>query len=193
MTQKKARLEWIDAEHSYGIVSRVLHWFMAYLIIWQFLSISAWRLFGPQEWVKTVTSFGPSHGIVGLLVILFVLLRAIWALINRKRRPPYAASLSGRLARYGHVVLYLLMFVIPALALLRAYGSGKGWKPWDIPLIPATGQNVEWMVMPANLFHGRLSWLLCALIAGHVVMALYHGLVRKDDTLRRMAGRLPKT
>lgn len=46
------------------------------------------------------------------------------------------------------------------------------------------------MVAPANLLHGVLSWCLSALIAGHIVMALFHQLALKDGTLARMAGSL---
>lgn len=179
---------WLDSSHRYGLISRALHWIMAYLLIWQFFSLLTWRMFGPAEWVKVVTSFGPYHGTVGLLVLPLVILRALWALANRHRRPHRDADWQGRAAHIAHMTFYLLMFAIPALALLRAYGNGKGWAPF----IPATGEQNEWLTAPANLLHGPLSWTLSILIAVHIVAALFHRFVRKDATLARMAGPLKR-
>lgn len=181
---------WMDSRERYGLVSRALHWGMSYLLIWQLFSITTWKVFGPAEWVKIVTSFGPYHGTVGLLVVGLVVLRAIWAFINRKRRPPYEVGGMGRVAFAGHVLLYALMFAIPALALLRAYGNGKGWSPWGLPLIPATGEEVEWMMAPANALHSLLAWGLFILIAGHILMALHHRAVDRNGISARMTGRL---
>ena len=176
---------WLDTPKHYGLISRTLHWTMAYLLIWQFVVILTWRLFGDTELVRTVTSLGPGHGTVGLLVIVLVVIRAIWWTVNRNRRPVQSTSVTGRSAAVVHASFYLLMFSIPALALLRAYGSGKGWAPW----VPASGMEVSWMIMPADLLHSVLAWVLSVLIAGHVTMALIHRFALNDQTLGRMVGR----
>lgn len=181
---------WMDTPERYGLVSRAFHWLMAYLLIWQFTIITASRVFGRTELLKAIAAYGPYHGTVGLLTIVLVTLRAAWALLNAGRRPPHEPGWPGRIALAGHVGLYLLMFVIPAVAILRAYGRGKGWTQWGIQIVPATGEEVAWMTAPANALHGVLAWLLCLLIAGHIAMALHHRLIRRDRILARMAGRL---
>ncbi|MGV1755257.1 cytochrome b, partial [Agrobacterium sp. CG674] len=137
---------------------------------------------------RTVTSLGPGHGTVGLLVIVLVVIRAIWWTVNRNRRPVQSTTVTGRAAAVVHASFYLLMFSIPALALLRAYGSGKGWAPW----VPPSGIEVMWMIKPADLLHSLLAWVLSVLIAGHVTMALIHRFALKDQTLGRMVGRLAR-
>lgn len=179
---------WLDTPKHYGLISRTLHWTMAYLLIWQFVVILTWRLFGDTELVRTVTSLGPGHGTVGLLVIVLVFIRAIWWTVNRNRRPVQSATVTGRAAAVVHASFYLLMFSIPALALLRAYGSGKGWAPW----VPSSGIEVMWMIKPADLLHSLLAWVLSVLIAGHVTMALIHRFALNDQTLGRMVGRLAR-
>lgn len=177
---------WADTPQRYGLISRLLHWGMAYLLIWQFLVILTWRMFGAQDWVATVTSFGPGHGTVGLMVIVLVVIRAVWAIVCRNRRPAKGTGWSGHAASAVHITFYGLMLIIPALALVRAYGNGKGFEPW----VPATGVEVAWMVTPANVAHGLLSWCLSILISGHIIMALVHRFVWKDRTLSTMTGRL---
>jgi cytochrome b561 len=180
----------MDSPRRYGLVSRVLHWGMAYLLIWQFASLLMWRFGGQADWVEIVTSFGPYHGTIGLLTMVSVILRAVWAFINRQNRPPPTSGWMGHAARAGHLLLYCLMFVIPALALLRSYGSGKGWKQWGLQLVPETGIEIGWMIVPANALHGVLAWILSATIAGHVIMALFHQMIREDHKLATMLGPL---
>ena len=181
---------WMDSPDRYGLISRALHWAMAYLLLWQFAIILAWSIFGESDLLKAITDLGPYHQTVGLLTVVLVTIRAAWAFVNRKRRPAHKAGWPGRAALAGHRTLYALMFTIPALAILRSYGKGEGLAQWGIELLPATGQKIAWMIAPADALHGLLSWLLCMLIAGHIAMAVIHTAVLKDDILARMAGGL---
>ena len=177
-----------DRPDRYGLVSRAFHWIMAYLLLWQFLTLLGWRLLGDGAVMRTASLLGPAHGTVGILVIGLVVPRAMWAAWNRRRRPAADSSPAGRLARGVHALFYLLMAVVPALALARAYGSGKGHALWGMPVVHATGREVGWLVAPADLLHKPLAWALAMLVAGHVAMALLHGMVRRDGVLARMAG-----
>lgn len=181
---------WRDTPVRYGLVSRGLHWGMAYLLIWQFVGLLTWKIFGDSQIARTVSSLGPDHGTVGLLVLALVMVRAAWWLSGWSGRPPHAAGWEGRAALFAHVALYGLMFAIPALALLRTYGGGKGWAIGAVQLIPETGVKVAWMIAPADRLHGLLAWGLSILILGHIGMALVHRFVCKDGTLARMAGSL---
>ena len=177
-----------DGPDRYGLVSRAFHWVMAYLLLWQFLTLLGWRLLGDGAVMRTASLLGPAHGTVGVLVIGLVVPRAAWAGWNRRRRPAADSTLAGWLARGVHALFYLLMAVVPALALARAYGSGKGYALWGLQVMPATGREVGWLVAPADLLHKPLAWTLAVLVAGHIAMALLHGLVRRDGVLARMAG-----
>ncbi|WP_182085857.1 cytochrome b [Aureimonas sp. ME7] len=177
-----------DTPRRYGLVSRALHWAVAYLLLWQFLTLAGWKLIGDGEVMRTVSEFGPYHGTVGVLVLAAFVPRVIWLVVNRRRRPKQARTPLGILATAGHHTLYLLMFLVPALALLRAYGNGKGYTLWGFQLVPTTGERIEWLVATVNWLHSPLAWVLAAMIGGHILMALFHHTVRRDDTLRRMAG-----
>lgn len=181
---------WIDNPQRYGLISRALHWGMAYLLLWQFMIILIWRIFESHSLVKAITELGPYHGTVGGCVIVLVIIRAIWALFNKTHRPAKAAGWSGLMAAIVHRSFYGLMFIIPALAVARAYGDGKGWLQWGFQIIPATGREIQWLVAPADLLHGLLSWMLLVLMLGHIAMALLHNRISRGKVLPRMAGRL---
>lgn len=81
---------WTDTPRYYGSVSRLLHWGMAYLMLWQFMMVLGWRAFGPSENFLLVSRLGPDHGTVGLLTFVLIVLRAAWAFGNRRHRPPHS-------------------------------------------------------------------------------------------------------
>lgn len=180
---------WLDTPQRYGLVSRALHWGMAALFAWQFTGMAVRILVGRHP----VTAFMVgSHASIGTLLMLLVLLRGAWGLANAHRRPRHAPGLMGRLATAGHLLLYVMMLVVPSLALLRAAGGGRGLAFFGIPVFsPFQGGPVGWMVAPANAAHGLLAWTLLALVAGHVLMVVVHRWLWRDDVLQRMAGRLP--
>ncbi|MGI6246704.1 MAG: cytochrome b [Pseudochelatococcus sp.] len=176
-------MQWLDTREKYGIVSRVLHWGMAGLLLWQFTGMVLRGIFGR---VPPVSFFVGSHGAIGALLFTLIVVRLLWGLTNRSRRPFYEPGVLGLLAKAGHLALYVLMLVVPLLALLRAYGSGRGFQPFGIPLFPATGEQTAWLMAPANAAHGLLAWVLLLLIAGHVGMVLVHQFIWRDDVAGRM-------
>ena len=50
----------------------------------------------------------------------------------------------------------------------------------------AGGGEIPWLATFGGTLHSPVAWLLLAMIAGHVVMALWHHFVRRDGVLRRM-------
>jgi len=174
-----------DMSDRYGLVSRVLHWGMTLLLAWHFFGATCRVLLGRDSALATFV-FSGTHRATGALLFTLIILRLLWVFIERRRRPAYAENLTGRLARIGHATMYALLFLVPALGLMRQYGSGRAFAPFGIPLMDNTGVRIDWMMAPANAVHGLLGWLLLTLVLGHVVMALVHHYHMKDDTLRRM-------
>lgn len=175
-----------DTPERYGLVTRLLHWAMALILLWQFTGMILRMILGRTPlmafWVG-------SHQSVGTVLLGLILLRLAWAWANRTRRPPHGRTLVGRAAAIGQGMLYGLMLIVPTLALLRAIGGGRGYAFFGWQVVPRGGPRIDWMTMPADLLHSRLAWLLLALILGHVAMALVHQFVWRDGVLLRMAGR----
>lgn len=175
-----------DNVAQYGPVTRLLHWSMALLFAWQFLGMGLRLALGRTP---LVGFFVGTHASVGTLLMALAVLRALWGLANLKRRPPHGEGLIALAARLGHLALYALMLIVPVLALLRAYGSGRGVAVFGLPVLPGAPEKVQWMINAGNAAHGLLAWTLLAMVAGHVAMVVVHRHVWKDDVLHRMAGR----
>lgn len=184
-TPSRSPLPIRDTPRVYGAVSRLLHWLMAMLMVWQFLGMGLRQILGR---VPLVSFFVGSHQQVGTVLFLLILLRVIWSMVNFSNRPAHGVGPMGFAARFGHSLLYLAMLIVPALALLRAYGSKRTFSPFGFEIFPPRSPQIEWMVKLGNDFHGEISWFLSVLILGHVVMVGVHKAMWRDDILARMAG-----
>ena len=172
-----------DTPTRYGTVTRFLHWSMALCLTWMFCAALAHAL---AEKSALDAFFWPTHKHVGSLLMVLILARGLWALLNLRRRPPAV----NPLARLGHLALYALMFAIPLIGLLRQYGSGRAFSPLGLPLFPGFDESgkIGWMVDLGGLLHGELGWALLALTGGHVAMALWHRRSAQTNVMPRMAG-----
>ena len=171
----------MDTPQRYGTLTRALHWVVAILVIWQLTTATVTSLAEDSALDEILWA---THKPIGFTILVLMVLRLSWALINHARRP---ASVS-RLARLGHLVLCGLVLFIPTIALLRQYGSGRAFEPFGLPLMAGfESPEIEWMMTPANLLHGWLGWTLFALALGHVLMTLHHRFSRRtEDVLPRM-------
>lgn len=172
----------MDSPAGYGIVSRTLHWLMAACFAWHFAGALLYVTVPEAGVTKFV---GSTHFTMGFTLLVLVLLRGAWGLLNIRRRPPHPGRL-GHLATMGHLALYALMILIPSLALLRQYGSGEPFTPYGIPVMRGFEGKIAWMMAPGDLLHSFLGWVLLALILGHVAMALVHRYLWHDDVLGLM-------
>ncbi|GJE55206.1 MULTISPECIES: cytochrome b [Methylobacterium] len=173
---------WTDTPQRYGRISRGFHWLMAALFAWQFAGALLYVSIGDTALTKFV---GGSHLTMGFTLLVIVVLRGAWALVSLKRRPPHTGRL-GRAAASGHALIYAVMFVQPGIALLRQYGSGKGFSPYGIPLMPERGSKITWMMVPADLMHYWLGFAFLAVIIGHIAMAAMHQFFWKEKVISRM-------
>lgn len=167
----------------YDAVSRALHWLMAIVFTWSYCSAVVHYLSSDSALDKLLW---PYHKPVGLLLLVLLILRAVWNLLNRHRRPP---SLN-RAAYIGHGALYALMFLIPFIGLMRQYGSGREFSAFGVPIMAGLeGEKIQWMIDLGRNFHSLLGWTMLVLIAGHIGMAILHYLQGKPQVWRRMTGR----
>lgn len=169
-------MHWLDTEHRYGLVSRVLHWSMALLVL---------LMLGSDWWMEGLGEAAAMdlHQSIGMVLLALLAFRLAWRAVNRGRlAPPAHWRLAARL---GHLVLYALLLMIPLSGLLAAWGSGEGVMAFGAPLI-AAGAEIEWLEEAFEETHELLANLLWFVIAGHVLAALAHQWWLGERSLQRM-------
>lgn len=171
-----------DTRQRYGTLSRLLHWTMAVLVFWQALKLFD-RINDGQHWVgQNLVSW---HISIGTLIGVLIVLRVFWALRNMNNRPPPPPPTLGMLARAGHIGLYVGLVLMPMTGISIMVGNGYGLQAFGMQIVP-DGTEIPWLATFGGVIHSPLAWLLVLLVIGHIVMALWHGLVRKDGVLQRM-------
>ncbi|WP_320179448.1 cytochrome b [Roseovarius pacificus] len=172
----------MDHARGYGVISRFFHWSMAALILWQAISAALHFL---VDDTPLADFFFAWHQPFGLLLLVLVALRAIWGLINIPRRPQHVGGLD-KAAALAHVAMYGLLFAVPVIALIRSYGSGRGFSAFGIQIFDKFEPKIEWMTNLGSAWHGELGWVLLALTAGHIAMAVVHDRAWNENRIARM-------
>jgi cytochrome b561 len=174
----------MDNGLKYGIVTRILHWGMALLLVYQLGGVLAGALLGETPLTE---AWGSGHKATGLLLFVLAVMRALWGLANLVRRPLPKRGLIGTLAVGGHLFLYGLMLFVPGVALIRQYGSGRPFEAFGITVMQGGHERIQWMTKLGGDWHGEMGWVLTAMIGLHILMALVHQFIWKDDVLKRIA------
>ena len=170
----------------YAPVLRRLHWLMAVLIALGYLLIEQRGIF-PRGSDGRAAMF-QGHYWVGISIFCL----AAWRLLARRRHgapaiTPALPAAQALLSTLTHVALYAFFIVMPLLGLATAWTDGKSVLiPFtQVAIPPLLVENRE-LAHTLEDLHGQIGEIFYWVIGLHIVAALFHHFVRKDDTLARM-------
>lgn len=163
---------------------RALHW-----LIFLTVAVAVCAILG-REWIED--SDGKAlmriHTQAGVLVLLLAALRIVSRLAAHAPDTHDRRSAAGRAAALLHLCFYLILLALPLLG--WAYFNAKG-KPvvfFGLELPRLLGRDRD-IADTLQSLHTTLGWTLLALVAVHVLGALWHHFGAKDDVLRSMLAR----
>jgi cytochrome b561 len=170
--------------HTYPATAKRLHWLIVLLVAIQFVTAYLLPHIGRDTPPSTVINLHFSFGIL-ILVVMAV------RLVHRLRHPvPLeagdAAPVERFLARTAHRLFYLILLVGPFLGWASASAHKLPVTLFGIVTLPAIAQPGARWANQAGDIHSTAMWALLWLIGLHAAAALYHHLIRRDGTLRRM-------
>ncbi|RAU47324.1 cytochrome b [Pseudomonas sp. RIT412] len=166
--------------------ARWLHWVMAVLIVLAYALILSRSQFARGSDIRTFVV--QSHFWVGLVVLVM----AFYRVAERRRHSPPAITppLEGALrlaATLSHYALYAFLFAQPLLGLFTVLLE-RGALP--VPLtslsIPAPFAIAKETAENLEHYHVLLGTIFYYVIGLHVVAAVWHHFVRRDNTVKRM-------
>lgn len=170
----------------YVAPARWLHWAIFALVTLAYLFINLFDLY-PRGSAGRLAMLN-WHFVAGLGVLLLVLPR-LW-FRTRNTPPPITPAperWEDRLANLTHYLLYAFLLVQPLLGIVTLQIKGQAVNPLGLSLLPS------FMATPnralAHQFeeiHGTLGQIFYWVIGLHILAALWHHFMRRDDTLRRM-------
>ncbi len=171
----------------YTTVAIILHWLIAILLIVMLVIGEGW--IKDQTWMKPVVpgSNPGLHASIGFLILLLTIARLAWRLMNP---PPADVPMPAWQAKASHALhwaFYAVLFLIPLSGLAELGKTIAKRHPeyanlTFFSLFPIPYFSMDWFGNLHDVFT-KLAW---ALLAVHVIAALKHQFIDKDNLIRRM-------
>lgn len=171
-----------NTKNHFGLIAIILHWLMAFIII-GLLAIGLYMVDLPNS-LQKLKLYG-WHKEFGFLVLMLAVARLVWRLSNvtpvltMPRWEVFAA-------RAVHWIFYLLMIAMPITGWLVTSAAGFPISFFGLFIIPTLIQPDPHLLDLFAEVHEILAYTLIAFICGHVLAALKHQFIDKDDILIRM-------
>ncbi len=174
-----------DNQKNFGLVSKLLHWLIAILMI-GLIALGWWmiQLGYYSTWYHTAPAL---HKALGVSVFMLGLLLIIWRWISP--RPQSAANHSGferQASKLVHQVLIASVLLIPVSGYVFTTSNGEAVPIFGLFEIPSLFPVSETMRNIAIQMHIYASYGLLAIVLLHASGAIKHHLMDRDRTLRRM-------
>jgi len=167
----------------YHPVLIVLHWLLAALILFSLAMGMLWLSEIPNASLDKLFALR-GHMAAGIAILVLMLVRLAVRLGTRRPAPATIGNaLLDRLAALVHYAFYAVVVLMAASGIALAVQAG-------LPDIVFFGSGAplpeSFGAFTPRKAHGLLARLLLALVALHVLAALYHQVVRRDRLLGRM-------
>lgn len=189
----------------YTATAKVLHWLIAIAIFGMFAlgwymsdlpkeapkqmaydlfdwGIYTWQL---AEEASPRTFYFNLHKSLGVTIFALILFRIFWRITHK---PPALLatykSWERKLATGAHHTLYLLMFALPLSGIIMAVASKYGIKWFGLEFIG--GLDNKPLREAFKEAHEIVGIVILLVLVLHIVGALKHKFIDKDDTLNRM-------
>lgn len=172
---------------NWGAIAKIFHWLIALFIVAN-LILGYWAEGLATSPTKVEAFYW--HKSIGLTVLWLALLRLLWRFTNPSPRLPTGmAGWERALAHTSHVLLYALMIAMPLSGWVIHSASNFPldlYGIFPVPDIVPSGDDESTIGDLAKAAHYWMFIAICALLALHVLGALKHHIVNRDDVLKRM-------
>ena len=169
----------------YGTIAKSLHWLLALTLAAQFAL--GWYMTELSYYDRWYHDAPAIHKACGMLLWSLALLRILWAIYDHP--PPLVRGMKEweRLAaKASHSTLYFMTLLIPLSGYLISTAKGHAIDVFGLFEIPALFPAVKQMEDLAGKVHYILAFGTAWLVLAHVLAALKHHFIERDETLTRM-------
>jgi len=174
-----------NTSSNFGLISILLHWSMAVLIIGLFfLGQFMVDLDYYDPWYHSATNW---HKSIGLCLFSLLVFRIIWKVTQITPTPFANYKLwELKIAKFVHWSFYVLLLFCCISGYFIATAKGVAIDLFGFMNIPAVTSLTGAQAEIAEQIHETSTWLLVVFFVLHIGAALKHHFVDKDNTLIRM-------
>lgn len=169
---------WRNTESGFGLISRMIHWAMAILVVG--LLILGVFIANMQPGLANLWLYG-AHKTAGIIALCLVMTRIIWHKVSPVPAP-FGATWHAAAAKWAHRALYVCLLIMPLSGWIASSATGLDVVIFDRFTLPAIAPVSEAWENVAFALHRFTAYLLMGVLALHIAGALS----RRDGTLARM-------
>ncbi len=172
-----------NTKDTYSPITKFFHWLL-FILVTVMLIIGANLGNIPKAYKRTVIDF---HKSLGLTILALMILWIIWAIFNRKPQYPHTMKLWEKiLAKTVQKLLYICVLLMPLIGWLMSSAAGKypvyfGWFTMKLPIIQSKP-----LAKFFSELHTIFAWIILGLVCLHIIGALKHHFIDKNNILMRM-------
>jgi len=174
-----------NTREEFGIISKFLHWFMAFAIIGMLIVGFIMADMQPSSLKWTAYTL---HKSTGVLLIMLLALRLVWRLSNPTPKLT-VDGVKGVFARLSVYVLYASMATMVVSGFIMSDAGRYTVSFFDLFTFPYVFEKNSELSELAGQVHTNAAFALIGFLFLHVLAAFYHHVILKDTVLLRM---LPK-
>lgn len=165
---------------------RRLHWIIFALVLIAYVAVNLHELFPRGTAVRS--NVLSTHFLAGIAVLLLTLPRLVLR-IKHAAPPivPTPGGISQAVSKMTHLALYLFLIAQPLMGIVTLQIAGRPIAIFGLTVMPALfGAGDRELADQWEDLHGTIGNVFYFVIGLHILAALWHHFVRKDNTLRRM-------
>lgn len=167
---------------TYGSVTKFLHWLIAFLVI---IMLCIGYLLDDIKDKEVFRQAVNIHKLTGLTILILMMIRLIWALVNPKPALHKVPRWQLFAERFVHWSFYIVLIAMPLSGWIMSV-AGKHSPhlfSWEINLPVPQSKFISDTFLNV---HSTLAVIIIVLITIHVLAAFYHFFFKKDKVLQRM-------
>lgn len=168
---------------SYGFVSKNFHWIMAAIILFNF---TLGYFMGDLDKGPLRFFIFNLHKSLGILVIVLIILRLFWRLINFVPAPLSQNYLLNKLSKFVHYFFYFILLVVTFSGWTYSSARGGPISVFGLFSVPALVEKNDEIAKIARNIHTLSVYVFITFVGVHILASLYHHYFLKDKTLKRM-------
>jgi cytochrome b561 len=177
------KFKFLNSADSYGIVTKHFHWIMAAIILFNF---ALGYFMGDLDKGPLRFFIFNLHKSLGILIIILIILRLFWRLINLVPAPLSQNYLLNKLSKVVHYFFYFILLVVTFSGWTYSSARGGPINVFGLFSVPALVEKNDEIAKIARNIHTLSVYVFITFVAIHILASLYHHYFLKDKTLKRM-------
>lgn len=173
-----------NTDNTYGVVAKSFHWLLFLMLT--FSVVAGNFLASLPKGAEKMQAAG-MHKSFGAIILMLIMLRLVWRLINKTLRLPDGTTAGEAFAAKAmHWGLYVLMFAQPLAGIMMSQAAGIPVSFFGLFEFPVFLDKDPELAKTFLSIHRTVWIILVIAVIGHVGAALHHHFIKKDNVLKQM-------